>query len=278
MGVHARLASRSAPGERGEAVRPSSKAVSEPELQLAGPRSGELRFATPLQRGFTLIELLLSISIFAIVLIAANGVLFGAIRLRNKTTENLARGLALERATGILRKDIASIVAPNGSLSGSLQSDSNGLDSGKGRPVSPELYINTGLINDRSNWGEVLKVAYYLRTPTNKVATQGLDLVRAVTRNLLPPTQEDAEDQWLLGGVSRLAFTYYNGTQWQQSWNSTNETTVLPTAIKVEIVMAQDNSLQGNGLAGQNPSVQLVVPILVTGDTNQTTQTSGGQP
>lgn len=275
MGVDARLALRAAAGELADSVRLSSEAVSAPELRMVGTQRGLRRSATSLHSGFTLIELLLSISIFAIVLIAANGVLFGAIRLRNKTTENLARGLALERATGILRKDIASIVAPNGTLSGSLQSDNSGLENGKGRPVSPELYINTGLINDRSNWGDALKVAYYLRTPTNKFAPQGLDLVRAVTRNLLPPTQEESEDQWIMGGVTRLDFSYYNGTQWQPTWNSTNEPTVLPTAIKVDIVLAPDSTVTGGGAARQNPSVQLVVPILATADTNQT-QTTGG--
>ncbi len=226
--------------------------------------------------GFTLIELLLSIAIFAIVLVAANGVLFGAIRLRNRTTENLAKGLVLERATGILRKDIASIVAPNGKLSGSLQSDSDGIESGKGRPSSPELYINTGLISDVMPWSEIQKVAYFLRSPTNQISAPGLDLIRSVVRNLQPPNQEDSEDQYLMGGVDRLTFSYYNGTQWQQTWNSTNETTILPTAIKVEIRLAQENTAQGKALTQSGSLVQLIVPILVTADTNQT-QTAGGQ-
>ena len=80
-----------------------------------------------------------------------------------------------------------------------------------------------------------------------------------------------------MGGVTRLDFSYYNGTQWQPTWNSTNEPTVLPTAIKVDIVMAPDSTGTGRGAARQNPSVQLVVPILATADTNQTQTTGGAQ-
>lgn len=221
-------------------------------------------------RGFTLIELLLAISIFAIVLVAANSILFGVLRLRNRTMDRITQATDLERASTIIRRDIGGIVVPTGKLTGVLQSESDGLDSGQGKPVSPIFYTNTGLIDDRSRWAEIQKVIYYLRTPTNQVSAPGLDLVRTVTRNLLPATQEQFEDQWLLGGVEQLTFTYYDGTQWQTSWNSTNQVSVLPRAIKVELLLASENTGQKKNASQSQTSVQWVVPILVAADTNQT--------
>ncbi len=220
--------------------------------------------------GFTLIELLLAISIFAIVLVAANSILFGVLRLRNKTMDRITQATALERASAILRRDIGGIVVPTGKLTGVLQTDVEGLDSGEGKPVTPVFYTNTGLIDERSRWSEIQKVVYHLRAPTNNISSPGLDLVRTVTRNLLPPNQELFEDQWLLGGVDRMTLSYFNGTQWQPSWNSTNEPTVLPKAIKVELLLATEATGQTKATDEQAGLVQWVVPLLVAADTNQT--------
>ncbi len=227
------------------------------------------------RHGFTLIELLLSISIFAVVLVAANGILFGVLRLRNKTMDRLAKSAVFERATGVIIKDLSGIMLPNGKLSGSLQSENDSLDVNQGKAIGPIFYTNTGLIDERSPWSEIQKVAYYLRPPTNFVSNGGLDLIRTVTRNLLSPMQEQPEDQWLLGGVETLVFSYYDANQWRSLWNSTNEVSVLPKAIKVEILLVQENTEQPRNLTQQMQSLQLVVPLLVAAQTNltQTTET-----
>ena len=72
--------------------------------------------------GFTLIELLLSIAIFAVVLAAVNGVLFGALKLRNKTTHSLDLNLPIEHASLVVRRDLEGIVPPGGAFAVSLKS------------------------------------------------------------------------------------------------------------------------------------------------------------
>ena len=74
------------------------------------------------QRGFTLLELILAILVFSIVLGAIHVVFFSAFRLRNHTTEAVARALPLQQTIAIIKRDLANLAPPGGTLSGQLQS------------------------------------------------------------------------------------------------------------------------------------------------------------
>ena len=142
------------------------------------------------QSGFTLIELLLSIVIFAVVLTAVNGVLFGALKLRNKTTHSLDLILPIEHASLVVRRDLEGLVPPGGAFAVSLKSGAvTGVSSAD---TGLEFYSNTGSLSDLQPWGNIQRVGYLLMDSTNRVASMrsGKDLVRVVTRNLLSPTQE----------------------------------------------------------------------------------------
>jgi hypothetical protein len=229
------------------------------------------------------------VTIFSIVMVAINTVFYSALRLRNKTAEAFDRALPLQRALAVMKRDLANIVAPGGTLSGTLQStilgtapSSSSQTSSNGTPVtaipipgaaesSPFFYTSTGALEDTTPWADIQQVSYVLMPPTNGLAA-GKDLVRCVTRNLLPVTTPDPpEQERLLGSVQDIFFLFYDGLQWQNVWDSTQTTNTLPQAIKVLIQLLPD---EGQQLAP--PPVQLVVPLYVQGRTNQATQTSGG--
>jgi general secretion pathway protein J len=224
----------------------------------------------PRARAFTLIELLIAVAIFAIVLAAINGVLYGALRLRTQTARVVEESLPVQQTVAILKRDLQGIVAPGGVLAGALKSGLSG--SSMDQQETTEIYTGTGMMDDRTPWADVQKVAYYLRDPTNQTSA-GRDLVRAVTRNLLAPIQEQPGEQWLMGDVERLAFFFYSGTEWRSSWDSTTEESVLPKAIKVQIDLAST----GRNQRRRTP-VEIVVPIVAQVRTNQATGATGGQP
>jgi len=244
----------------------------------------------PWTQSFTLLEVLLAVVVFSIVLGAIHLVFYSAIRLRNKTTMELENAAPLRHALAIIKRDLANVVVPGGTLSGQLQTTttattgSQGSQSGRSQAgllsaagrnaqglTSPEFYTAVGIINDSVPWGEVERVSYYLAEPTNYAI--GMDLFRTVTRNLLPTLQEEPLDQWLMGGVESIAFYFYDGTRWRDSWDSTTETNALPPAIKVELALAAEEGAQAPGAV-----IELVVPLVAQARTNQTTQTTGGQP
>lgn len=238
-------------------------------------------------RAFTLIELLLAITIFSIVIIAMNTVFYAALRLRNNTAEAFDESVPLQRALTVMRQDLANIVPPGGILSGTLQSTPMyGLTqtNGSSQPTegsattmmpvlgavesSPFFFTSTGLISDGVPWADIQQVSYVLMQPTNNTA--GKSLVRCVTRNLLPVNAPDQpEKEWLLNGVQDLVFQYYDGLQWETTWDTTLTTNTLPLAIKVQIFMTPK---PGQTVA-QMP-LELLVPLDVQGRTNQTSQAS----
>jgi type II secretion system protein J len=223
---------------------------------------------------FTLIEVLLAVAAFGIVLAAINTVYFSALRLRNTTAAAIDEALPRERALTIIKRDLANLVAPGGTLAGGLQTTS--LSNSMAGQSSPIFSTTSGTIDDTSPWSELQRVSYLLVESTNR--TGGRDLVRAVTRNLLPSLAEEQPEQlWLMGGVQAMAFLYYDGSQWRDSWDSsvadsaTGETNTLPKAIKVQIEMFSER--RGRSLP---PALELVVPIVVHSRTNATQQATGG--
>jgi type II secretion system protein J len=233
-------------------------------------------------QGFTLLEILIAVTAFAIVLAAINAVFYGAVRLRNKTAESVDSGLLMQQALVIMKRDLANLLPPGGTFAGELQSTptAGSLQSSanvtsfnnadKAAQISPDIYTTTGTVDEFSPWADIQKVAYLLVDSTNR--TVGKDLIRSVTRNLLPPTVEEPPVyQWLMGGIQEVAFYYYDGSQWRDSWDSTAEETKLPTAIKVQISLAVEDRRQP-----QFPPVELVVPLMVQARTNSTEQASGG--
>ena len=248
--------------------------------------------------GFTLLELLLAVAAFALVLAAINGVFYGALKLRNKTVAGFDDSLPLQQTLTILKRDLANIVVPGGTLSGTLQTSANsGMNSSSSSSSSassstsssssginastlvnsgmvlgqssPTMYTATGSLNETSPFAEVQKVSYQLVSSTNLSST-GRDLVRSVTRNLLPTLQDQAVKQYLLTNVLSITFRFHDGTQWRDSWDSTTaDSARLPHAIKVQLQMAAELS------ARTLPApVELVVPLLVDGGSNTTAQSS----
>jgi general secretion pathway protein J len=230
--------------------------------------------------GFTLLELLIAVAIFAVVLAAINTVFYAAMRLRNRTALSFEEKLPLQHAAAVIQRDLAGIVVPGGTIFGQFTTDQTTGSGSLGQEGATEFYTSTAIVDDNSPWGEVQKVSYLLVNPTNQ--TLGKDLVRSITRNLLPPetTSDDQSfQQWLMSGVESLTFLYYDGTQWIDSWDSTQPDTTtgltnnLPKAIKVQIQLASEES----NIRRKPTPVELVVPIVVQARTNQTsTATAAG--
>jgi type II secretion system protein J len=214
---------------------------------------------------FTLLELLLAIMIISTVLVAINGVFFTALHLREATVNAIETSLPAEGALAVMQNDLANlIVSTNGVLIGPLQTTT--LTNALPDQIGPDFYTTGGEPDGMVPWGDIQKVDYLLSTPTNGVRRPGRDLIRAVTRNLLPITQPPQPDEKnaILSGVQSLTFLYYDGTQWDADWDTTQETN-LPEAIKVQIKMAV---VPG---AGTPPQLEIVVPVDVLLNTNPIT-------
>jgi type II secretion system protein J len=216
--------------------------------------------------GFTLIEVLLALMICAIVLVIIGSFFAGALKIQEHVNANLDQAIPIDRALSIMRKDLKNAVAPGGMLAGPLQSGSaeGGVDAN-----GIQIYTTTGLMTPNAPWSEIQKVTYGLQASSDSSAN-GKDLIRTVTRNLLTTGTEDDDEQFLAGGIESLTFSYFDGNNWLDTWDDTTETN-LPVAVKVNLQMASSDQ------SAQKPDpIQLLVPLMVQGHTNQLDNSDDG--
>jgi type II secretion system protein J len=216
------------------------------------------------QRGFTLLELLIATAVGAVVLLVIQTTYFGALRLHNTTHDRIAEDLVVQRTLGIVRRDLAGIMLPGGTLSGQLQSDSfsSSLTGSYGDRVSPDVFTNSGKIDGWNPFSDLQMVAYYLAPASG--AARARNLLRVVTRNLLPVQESVPEEQVVLSGVESASVMFYDGYAWVDTWDS-EATSTLPTAIKFSLVMAARDSSQP-----APAPIDLIVPVMVVTTTSQT--------
>ncbi|MFZ0826440.1 MAG: GspJ family type II secretion system protein [Verrucomicrobiia bacterium] len=212
-----------------------------------------------LQSAFTLVEMILAIGIAAIVLVAINAVFFSALHLREVTQAAVDEATPLTQALTLLRRDLQCAVPPglNGVLTGDFKTGTVS-SIGISLPVAVEMFTATGALHDNEPWGDIQRVTYELKDPTDRTAA-GKDLIRSVSRNLLSTAALDVQDQWLMGGIENIKFSCFDGAQWNDAWDTTNMTsgnTNLPVAVRVLIQMAGNNA--GNT---RPPPVEILVPI-----------------
>jgi general secretion pathway protein J len=219
---------------------------------------------------FTLIEVLVAISIFAILMVAIHTVFYSAIRMRNSAIDSLEASLPREQALQIMQRDLANIVVPNNATNGTFFGPLQTTNPTNAQPdqIGPDFYTSGGELDGMVPWGNVEKIDYLLSVPTNGAGGDGKDLIRAVTRNLLPITllPQPDEKHTILSGVQTLTFLYWDGAAWDTSWDTTQQTN-LPLAIKVQIQMAVTG---GHGLAQAQP-LEIVVPMDILLNTNPVT-------
>jgi type II secretion system protein J len=222
-------------------------------------------------RGFTLLELVIAVGIFAIVLIAINTVFFSALRLRQRTTAVLDEALPVTQALALLRRDLRGALPPVGVLASAFKDGLVG--SGTVQSSGLEFFTTTGRLSEDAPWGEVQRVTYQLIDPLDRSHSRGKDLLRSVNRNLLATGPEELEEQRLAGNIERLEFLCFNGTDWRSTWDTTLGDTNLPTAVKVRLLLAEENADNNN--RNRQP-LELLVPLTIQTLTNQVASTSGG--
>ncbi len=230
-------------------------------------------------------------AIFALVLVAINTAFFASLRLRQRSSDALEEKLPLAHALSVLRRDLQNALPPGGILVGDFRSDGSistaaavsgsGSTNPKGAPSTVmggqnsglDFFTSTGHLSDDEPWADVQEVNYQLMEPTNNVGAYGKDLVRSVTRNLLATTSQMADAQRLASNIESLEFAYFDGTQWQDTWDTSVGGVGLPTAVRVRV---QPASSEGPTLRSMQP-LEMIVVLSYAGVTNQI-QNLGGTP
>ncbi len=243
----------------------------------------------PIQKGcraFTLLELLMASAAFAMIVLVMKVTLMGSLSLRNRSQERMDALNLRMRVMDIMEKDLRQCLLKETPFAQEFLGDSQG--QGLTRNDQLTFYTASGVIQTNLPWGHLQKISYYLQQPLSGLQQQeeeGWALYREVTRNLAPAGGVEIlmTPQPLARGVHSLAFQYYDGEYWQDTWDSSTEDPKLPLAVRIYLRFLPENSQENSqvlGADGSYPALQTIVPLMsvaqVEEDALETSENSNG--
>ncbi len=227
-------------------------------------------------RGFTLLEVLFAALAFTVVVGALYSVLHGALRLRESASAPFTEGIPRNYALAVLERDLSNILVGSEILAGPVLGEK--LQETSERRDRLEIYTASGSLDSFDPWGDVQKVEYTLEETEEGEMLQGYDLTRVTTRNLLAEVEEEPVFERLLPGVRSLTFAFFDGEEWQESWDSTategeeeaaaGEAIVEePVLLAIRVSIGFAPSLESERVS---PPLELIVPVVAQAPVNET--------
>jgi len=250
-------------------------------MRVARPKSVTSRAA------FTLLELVVAAMMLAVLLASIGTAFYGAHKLRRTNEAALQGQHEIQRALNYLKRDLRSIVLPTTNdtsqiplgtgvastnaitLSGPMITGAGGTGAATGS-ASFEFHTASGIRDSQAPWPDIQRVTYLLRSPMDRFDNSGNELIRVVTRNLLPGVEPDYGEQVLLRGIDQVIFEFWTGDQWLDYWDSMTLDPRVPEAIRTTILMRSTDPTR------QPDYIRLVTPVSVQPLTNTVQSVTGG--
>jgi type II secretory pathway pseudopilin PulG len=186
------------------------------------------------RRGFTLLELLIGMVLTMLIAAVLTESMFTAFRAQSAIARavnaNLTINAAMHRLTEDLEDTLPAQSGTGHTLAGPFQGTDQSLTfyaSGQepGGSIEPgeDVQGNVRMIQIGVQQG-----------PGNS----GMELLRSVTTNLLSTTQVTPVPQMLCDHVHSFTISYFDGTNWDDSWDSTQTQPAndLPMAVEITLV------------------------------------------
>ena len=190
------------------------------------------------QYGFTLLEMLVALAIMSVL---ASG-LYMSLHVGFRSRKSAERAIGPVRtatlALTMLRRDLTSVLPPTGILAGAFV----------GEDGVSEIFTEEA---DRVEFYSTVEDAGYGATGIRKIefglaTTEDLSeniLVRRVTENLLAPVVPEPVEEVLCRNVKSLNMRYFDGEEWQDSWDSALVGHTLPLAVEITLTLPDPDAL-----------------------------------
>lgn len=187
-------------------------------------------------QGFTLLELLVAMSLMVVVAGCLYTALYTGFKARRSAMAAVEPTSQAINAIELLKQDIVGVLPLDGVLAESFIGTSS--RSSQGEDADYVVFYTTQVYADEGDLvGGVGKIELVLEEDTDE-DRENYRLVRKITRNLLSPTEIDAEEQVLCRNVTSLNLRYFDGESWLDEWDSTTDANSLPVAMEVDIQVA----------------------------------------
>ena len=141
----------------------------------------------------------------------------------------------------LLGNDIKNTMQPTttsvlaGSFEGSTTTDAHG------NPAGDLVFYTNAYASDHVDGnGEVKEVELTIEARSNGEQ----DLVRRVSGNLLADQGVTPDEETVCRNVAGFTLRYYTGSDWQDTWDSTQEDNTVPTAVEVTLQLQAAAQIQ----------------------------------
>ncbi len=178
--------------------------------------------------GFTLMEILLAMTLMAMLA----GTLYASLHIGFRARDSIQAALdetnAGELALDLVRRDFCEALPPKGILAGTFMGNDEQWDNGRDAD-NMSFYACANTLDEPFGSCDVIHVVIGLGTDDDGTVC----LVRRTTTNLLATEVPEPDVEVLCRNVRALNLRYFDGTDWLDSWDSTQEGDELPLAVEL---------------------------------------------
>jgi len=218
-----------------------------------------------MRRSFTLIEVLVAAFAMAILVAALVVPVQTAMRERERANETAAAAFRMNRVLDRVRDDLDGLLIPGSDLAGQFVGIKNDTQDGR----RDTFTFATSAVGSRAglaSTGGCVRVTYELTE-----SGTSYDWTRTETLNPLSDDEDASVESVMLAKVWTLELSFYDGTSWQESWDSSTNSG-LPQAVEVAFTLAPEDQEQDTTAL---PTYRLLVPVLI--QTVEAENAGGGQ-
>ena len=203
------------------------------------------------QTGFTLMEVVLAMLLVSFVAYSLAGGMHAIILAKRRAIATVEPIRAVVVAADLMRQDLESVLPPTGILAGQFLGTHVTAAGGDNDTLvfyclgedsatiqREQQQQQQGVLQQEDPLAEGMrKVELGIRTDTNPPV-----LVRRVTRNLMASADPKVEEEIICRDVRSFSLRYFDGTTWQEDWDSTVMGDVLPLSVALTVELNDPNN------------------------------------
>jgi type II secretion system protein J len=227
----------------------------------------------PCHAGFSLLELILVMGMIAMITLSMYNAMNVANKAKRSANDAVQPARTASIAADLIRSDLENVLPIKPPPAMAYEFIGQHQAGGANGDADTVEFFTLGRdenAKDQPLSDGIRHVAFVLRTDLNPPA-----LVRQVQRDLISQEQQQPEEQILVTGVRNFSLRYYDGLEWQETWDSTTLNDALPLAVAVTM----DIDLPGSDPRDPNTHPQHITKIipLACAKPTDTTDTGGMQ-
>jgi prepilin-type N-terminal cleavage/methylation domain-containing protein len=217
-------------------------------------------------RGFTLLELVVALGMVAVLAVSLYTSLHIAFATQASADAALDPPRTAALAIDFMQNDLQNAKTPNATgdtydtvaVSPAMQSNYSSITTSTGANTTVLAGNFEGVQAQDDRGHEADDVVFFTTAGSDKhidangeikqveltvqrSASGDYQLVRRVSRNLLSEQQVEPDVEVLCRGVSSFAIQYSTGSEWVDTWDSTQEDNDLPAAIQITLALDRPN-------------------------------------